>query len=338
MGFVFLLLSSTEGWGLPPCPEKGVWTECFGTYKSDDGTKYVGEWKADQSHGQGTETYSNGDKYVGEWKDGKFHGQGTMTYANGRVEKGEWNNNKYVKVFYEKFIEMPQGSGPFPVIIYSHGKGGLGSAQRTWSSRFVNWGFAAIFLDHYTLRNHYGTRAFGPKIAKKDLEWRKEDLVSILKEVKKNNLFDNSRITLAGQSRGGDFVLEGVLNEDARNRAGLNHPIKTGVLFYPSGRICFGSFEIEPIQRPLIVLYGSEDPGLSICWKNILPKLKHPNHPQVVKIYEGAHHAFDSDNFVGRCTKINVKGVKYDFCVRGDKGAFHQSVADLKAFLNIYAK
>ena len=160
----------------------------------------------------------------------------------------------------------------------------------------------------------------------------------ILKEVKKNNLFDNSRITLAGQSRGGDFVLEGVLNEDARNRAGLNHPIKTGVLFYPSGRICFGSFEIKPIQRPLIVLYGSEDPGLSICWKNLLPKLKHPNHPQVVKIYEGAHHAFDSDNFFGRCTEINVKGVKYDYCVRGDKGVFHQSVADLKAFLNIYAK
>ena len=85
-GFVVLLLSSTEGWCLPPCPEKGVWNNCFGTYKSDDGTNYAGEWIDDQSHGQGTETYANGDKYVGQWKDGNYHGQGIKTYADGRVE------------------------------------------------------------------------------------------------------------------------------------------------------------------------------------------------------------------------------------------------------------
>ena len=54
MGFVFLLLSSTEGWSLPPCPESGVWNNCFGTH---------------------TYTHANGEKYVGEWKDDKKHGQ-----------------------------------------------------------------------------------------------------------------------------------------------------------------------------------------------------------------------------------------------------------------------
>ena len=52
MGFALLLLSSTEGWSLPRCPEKGVWNNCFGTYTDDDGSKYVGEWKDDKSHGQ----------------------------------------------------------------------------------------------------------------------------------------------------------------------------------------------------------------------------------------------------------------------------------------------
>ncbi|MDP7100400.1 MAG: hypothetical protein QF503_04500, partial [Rhodospirillales bacterium] len=42
---------------LPTCPESGVWNNCFGTYTEDDGTKYVGEWKDDKSHGQGTETF-----------------------------------------------------------------------------------------------------------------------------------------------------------------------------------------------------------------------------------------------------------------------------------------
>ena len=90
MGFVLLLFSSTKVWSLPPCPEKGVRNNCFGTYKSDDGSKYVGEWKDDQSHGQGTKSYANGDKYVGEFKDGKAKGKGAYTYANGDKTSGEF--------------------------------------------------------------------------------------------------------------------------------------------------------------------------------------------------------------------------------------------------------
>ena len=104
MGFVFLLLGSTEGWSLPPCLEKGVWNNCFGTYTTDDGTKYFGEWKDDKSHGQGTETYANGDRYVGQWKDGKYHGQGIFTYADGRIKEGIWENGKFK---YAKKVTPP---------------------------------------------------------------------------------------------------------------------------------------------------------------------------------------------------------------------------------------
>ena len=90
MGFTLLLLSSTKVWSLPPCPEKGVRNNCLGTYKSDDGSKYVGEWKDDQSHGQGTKTYANGDKYVGEFQNGKAKGKGAYTYANGDKTLGEF--------------------------------------------------------------------------------------------------------------------------------------------------------------------------------------------------------------------------------------------------------
>ena len=94
MGCALLLLSSTEGKSLPPCPEKGVWNNCFGTYTTDDGTKYVGEWKKDQSHGQGTETNANGDKYVGQWKNDQSHGQGTETYTKGDKYVGQWKDGK----------------------------------------------------------------------------------------------------------------------------------------------------------------------------------------------------------------------------------------------------
>ena len=64
-----LLLSSTEGWSLPPCgsPES-TWTNCVGTYTFDDGSKYVGGYK-----------------------NGKRHGYGVYTKADGRViRKGTW--------------------------------------------------------------------------------------------------------------------------------------------------------------------------------------------------------------------------------------------------------
>jgi hypothetical protein len=73
---VLLLLSSTEGWSLPPCggSDYSTWTNCTGTY-----------------------TYANGDKYVGEYRDGNKHGYGVYTKADGRViRKGTWVYDEFL--------------------------------------------------------------------------------------------------------------------------------------------------------------------------------------------------------------------------------------------------
>ena len=54
--------------------------------------KYVGEWKGNDFHGQGTRISTNGTKYVGEWKNGKYDGQGTYTWSNGEKYVGEWKD------------------------------------------------------------------------------------------------------------------------------------------------------------------------------------------------------------------------------------------------------
>ena len=96
MGFALLLLSSTEGWSLPPCPEdtNTVWDNCFGTYTWTDGTKYVGGYKDDKKHGQGTLTLANGNKYVGEFKNGLPNGLGIHTSADGDKYVGEFKDGK----------------------------------------------------------------------------------------------------------------------------------------------------------------------------------------------------------------------------------------------------
>ena len=59
------------------------------------GTKYVGEYKDEKYHGQGTFTFPDGAKYVGEWREGKpwnikIYGKTgiiIMEYVNGVEQK-----------------------------------------------------------------------------------------------------------------------------------------------------------------------------------------------------------------------------------------------------------
>ena len=103
---------------LPKCQGNNFkqWTNCQGTYTTDNGYKYVGKFKNgkiligtatypggakytggfknDEPHGGGTFIYSNGTKYFGEWKDGKGHGQGIKTWKDGRKYTGGFKNDE----------------------------------------------------------------------------------------------------------------------------------------------------------------------------------------------------------------------------------------------------
>ena len=92
---------------LPPCPTSGYFDNCFGSYTDADGNKYVGEWKDDKRHGQGTSTFADGDQYVGEFKDGEVHGHGTYLFG---PNAGEFAGDKYVGEFKDG---MKHGHGTY---------------------------------------------------------------------------------------------------------------------------------------------------------------------------------------------------------------------------------
>jgi len=46
---------------LPPCLDgNSIWNECIGTETNPDGSKYVGEYKKGEKHGQGTLILADG--------------------------------------------------------------------------------------------------------------------------------------------------------------------------------------------------------------------------------------------------------------------------------------
>ena len=74
---------------LPACEKNGYFNNCHASYTWADGRRYIGKWKGNTPHGEGTMTYTDGDKYIGEYKDGKKNGKGTYTYADGDKYIGE---------------------------------------------------------------------------------------------------------------------------------------------------------------------------------------------------------------------------------------------------------
>ena len=59
-----------------------------------EGTKSFGRFE-----GRGTFEFNDGTKYVGEWKNGQFHGEGTLYFAYGQYE-ALWENGREIRGQY----------------------------------------------------------------------------------------------------------------------------------------------------------------------------------------------------------------------------------------------
>jgi hypothetical protein len=70
----------------------------WGIYVYLDGSVYVGNFRHNQIHGQGTFYSSTGGRYVGEYKQGRMDGYGVYTYPDGTTRiVGEWSDDQLVK-------------------------------------------------------------------------------------------------------------------------------------------------------------------------------------------------------------------------------------------------
>lgn len=59
-----------------------------------DGTRYIGEWRDDVPHGEGTCVFPSKNVYMGEWRDGSIAGAGVMLYADGTIFDGWWRDGE----------------------------------------------------------------------------------------------------------------------------------------------------------------------------------------------------------------------------------------------------
>lgn len=59
-----------------------------------EGCKYIGNFKNNEIHGEGTMIWENRKKYQGNWKKGQMHGFGTFSWPDGKVYQGEYKKGE----------------------------------------------------------------------------------------------------------------------------------------------------------------------------------------------------------------------------------------------------
>ncbi len=310
MGFVFLLLGSTEGWSLPPCLEKGVWNNCFGTYTTDDGTKYVGEWKDDQSHGQGTETYTKGDKYVGQWKDGKKNGQGIQYHGDGTVDKegifkdgkfqanlkplpssGKWEDKLGQSNQMPVTIYIPEGAGAKPLILVIHTSGGLRQGEHDYAMALQKEGFLSVVPDFYT---PYGISPY-----QKNLTWTKfredihNDFTAIISQLDSMSKEPIKKVFAVGFSNGGYWAAALAARGDIDAGVSYYGAYSEGGTLRGRGALEKGSILSNTSSKsaPVLMFHGTEDHVVPLKW--VAEKFERLYPDIEAHYYDGVDHAYD---------------------------------------------
>lgn len=101
-------------------------------------------------------------------------------------------------------LSLPDGAGPYPVVILLHGCGGIGNGEnmRRWVNRLNDWGYAALVLDSFRARHVASVCApeAQPLVTPFD---RAGDVLNAALALQRQPGIDGQRIGVVGFSHGG---------------------------------------------------------------------------------------------------------------------------------------
>ena len=192
-------------------------------------------------------------------------------------------------------LVVPPGPGPFPALVMLHGCTGLrtgtGAIQRKirfWAEHLRDLGYVSLLVDSFTSRGIdevcTGRHMLSP------VRERADDARGALRYLQGRPEVRPDRIGLLGWSNGAAATLSVLFDEGTAER-----DFRAAVAFYPN---CTRKYPGGPDFRPyapLYVLVGALDDWTPAApCMALVERARIAGAPIAIKVYPGAHHAFDA--------------------------------------------
>jgi dienelactone hydrolase len=218
-------------------------------------------------------------------------------------------------------LRQPYGPGPFPAVVFLHDCSGLsrsssGAPQR-WAKELLHYGYVTLIPDSFTTRGHPSgvcTDASPSRIAV-DPTRRTRDAYAALAYLRTLPAVDGQRVGLMGGSHSGSTTLATLVTPDPALEVGAaarHAGFAAAVALYPGcARLDSGRASPAGVYAPTApvpILIGDKDDWTPAepC-RQLTAAARAAGYPVTIKIYPGAHHAFDSYNPVRYLeTRVNA--------------------------------
>lgn len=208
-------------------------------------------------------------------------------------------------------LYRPEGLGPFPAMVLLHHCGGLTQNIRNWALWFRSEGYVALAVDSFSPRGATivcGTRR-NPTAREVAL-----DAFGALAHLRSLPFVDPERIGVIGWSYGAMAALQASDKRFLSFVEPRGGGFRAAVAFYPH---C-SYFPAEP-SNPLLLLLGEADDWTPPHGCIIMAEVsKERGGPVVLKVYPGAHHAFDDWVYGLGARQYLGYTLKYDAAARAD--------------------
>jgi dienelactone hydrolase len=246
-------------------------------------------------------------------------------------------------------ISKPDGPGPFPAVVIMHDCSGLGpsssGAPGRWSAELLRQGYVVLIPDSFSTRGFQAGVCTDASPRRNDASpaRRVYDAYAALAHLRALPFVDGRRVGIMGGSHGGTTTVSAMLaprNDGEPLATERRHGFAAAVALYPgcvpSGRSWHvGGSDTYRVVAPLLILTGDKDDWTPAeACRKLAAGAGAAGTPVEIKVYPGAHHAFDSNRpvrFVANRINGNAPGGR-GATTGGDPAAWADAIRQVTAF------
>lgn len=243
----------------------------------------------------------------------------------------------------------PDGPGPFPAVVILHDCSGLGpnssGAPERWARELMQHGYFVLVPDSFTTRGHAGGICTDPSPSRAQVNpnRRVRDAYAALAYVRTLPYVDGRRVGVMGGSHGGSATLASMVEpEPGTQPPARDEPpgFAAAVALYPACASFMGNSRADSsgvyrTKAPLLILIGEKDDWTPAEYcRKLAAAAQAAGDPVAIKVYPGAHHAFDSSRpvrYIATRVNANAPG-RRGATTGGDPVAWADSIREVLAF------